>query len=330
MGTPYQMSDGGAQASAMPIYHMFIEQAKKLKPRYLTMITPSRWFSGGKGLDEFRKRSLADRSIRIIHDYPNASDCFPNVDIKGGVNYFLWDRDNKGDCEIITHNGDEIISKAVRPLLEKDCDIFIRKNELVSIYHKVNKFKPFSHFNDIISTRKPYGLTGDVFKDPAKYHLPIMSSTPFDNGFVIYGLLNNKRTKMYVDSNYPLPKKDNIQKFKLFITEAYGSGEFGEIPSSYIIGKPGDCCTETFLEVGPFNSLKEVKNCKSYMQTKFFRTMVGIKKNTQHTTKDVYSFVPMQDFSKPWTDEELYKKYNLSQDEIDFIETNVKAMDGDE
>lgn len=323
---PYQLSDGGAQASAKPIYHLFIEQAKKLNPTYIDMIVPSRWFTGGKGLDKFRENMLNDDRLKIIHDFPNASECFPGVEIKGGVNYFLWDKNHHGDCEINTHKEGKIISSMVRPLKEKDCDIFIRNNNLISIYSKVKKKKEES-FSTIVSTRKPYGLTGDFFKDTYKYGLPSVADRPYTHGITIYGLENLKRVKKYAPNNYPLPSKKNIDKYKIFMAESYGSGEFGELPAEFIIGKPKDACTETFLEVGSFDNIDEAKNCISYMNTKFFRAMVGMKKATQHATQTVYSFVPLQDFSKSWTDAELYYKYDLSDDEITFIEENVRVME---
>ena len=136
---PYQLNDGGGTgSSAMPIYHKFIQQAKKLKPRYISMIIPSRWFSGGKGLDEFRNDMLNDSCIREIHDFGNASDCFPGVSIEGGVCYFLWDRDKKGLCKVCTHSKDEITTVSERPLLEKGADVFIRYNEMISIIRKVD------------------------------------------------------------------------------------------------------------------------------------------------------------------------------------------------
>ena len=176
---PYQLSDGGAQASAGAIYNKFVEQAIKLKPRYLTMITPSRWFTGGKNLNDFREKMLHDDRLRIIHDFPDASECFPGVEIKGGVNYFLWDRDHKGECNIITHKGGKIISEDTRPLLEENCDVFIRNNELVSIYRKVRKMNEES-FIKLVSSMKPYGLRGDFFKNPKKYGLPQIEEKKFN------------------------------------------------------------------------------------------------------------------------------------------------------
>ncbi|MBU0684092.1 MAG: Eco57I restriction-modification methylase domain-containing protein, partial [Candidatus Omnitrophica bacterium] len=137
---PYQLSDGGAQASAIPLYHKFVQQAKKLNPRFLTMIIPSRWFAGGKGLDSFRDEMLHDNRLRMLHDYLYAGDCFPGVEIKGGVCYFLWDRDNKGLCKVFTHEGNKIISEMERPLLENKYDVFVRYNEAISILHKIMSF----------------------------------------------------------------------------------------------------------------------------------------------------------------------------------------------
>lgn len=326
---PYQLSDGGAQASAGAIYNKFVEQAIKLKPRYLTMITPSRWFTGGKNLNDFREKMLHDDRLRIIHDFPDASECFPGVEIKGGVNYFLWDRDHKGECNIITHKGGKIISEATRPLLEKNCDVFIRNNELVSIYRKVSDFNERS-FMDIVSARKPYGLAGDFFKNPNKYGLPQIEEKKFNNCLKIYGLIGNKRTERYITKDYPLPKKEFLNEYKIFMARNQGSGIFGETFSEPILAKPGELCTETFIEIGPFKSKQVMENCYSYIKTKFFRAMVGVRKLDQGAPQGVYKYVPIQDFSKAWTDEELYKKYNLSKKEIKFIEENVQEMGGKE
>ncbi len=323
---PYQLSDGGAQASASPIYQKFIEQAIQLNPKYLSMIVPSRWFSGGKGLDDFRMQMLRDKHLAEIHDFPNASDCFPTVEIKGGVNYFLWTKDSSDDCLIFTHSGNKIVSKAKRPLLEKGCDVFIRNNELVSIFRKVSAFGEKS-FSEIVSPLKPYGLRGDFFKDPSKYSLPPVAAEPIDGGLKIHGLENMKRVTKYIDKNYPLPRKDYVNGYKMFMARNQGSGLFGETFSVPVFAGPNECCTETFVVIGTFKTQEEMNNCWKYMTTKFFRAMVGVKKNDQGMAQGVYQYVPMQDFSKSWTDEELYKKYKLSKEEIDFIEQNVKPFD---
>lgn len=325
---PYKLSDGGAQASAIPIYHLFILQAIKLKPKYITMIVPSRWMTGGRGLDEFRKTMLADRRLSVIHDYKDASLCFTGVEIKGGVNFFLWEQDKTSPlCTIINDNGSDGMKASNRPLLEKGCDVFIRNNDLITIYRKVRS-KSEKSFSCIVSSMKPYGLRGDFFKSPEKYGLPAISETPIKDGFVIYGLDEKmKRSCRYVSQKYPLPKKENIEKFKLFMSRNQGEGILGEALSLPIFAKPNDICTETFVVIGGFNNEQEMNNCWSYMKTKFFRTMLGMKKNDQGCGQSVYQFVPLQDFSHPWTDEMLYKKYGLGVEEIAFIESMIRPME---
>ena len=182
----------------------------------------------------------------------------------------------------------------------------------------------------LVSAMKPYGLRGDFFKDPSKYDLPPIKDKKFSDCLTIYGLLNNKRVERYVDTNYPIPKKDLISGYKLFVARNQGSGIFGEKFSEPILAKPNELCTETFIVIGLFNNEEELKNVDSYMKTKFFRALVGVKKIDQGASQSVYKYVPIQDFSKEWTDEELYKKYNLSKEEIDFIENNVQPMGGEE
>lgn len=325
---PYQMSDGGAQASAIPIYHRFIEQAKKLKPRYLTMITPSRWFAGGRGLDSFRNTMLHDSRIKVICDYPDASDCFPGVEIKGGVNYFLWDRDYSGNCTINTYERGKITSTATRPMLENGCDIFIRNNNLVAIYKKVRE-KGETSFMSIVSSMRPFGLRGDFFKNSEKYNLPSVRDVYKEGDIIIHGLEKNKRVQKYVSATYPFPKREYIAKYKMFMSRNQGTGMLGETFSTPIFAGPNEACTETFLVIGLFEAEQEMINCWSYMTTKFFRTMVGVRKVDQSMSQSVYSYVPMQDFSKPWTDEELYEKYDLTDEEIAFIESMIRPMDFD-
>ena len=325
---PYQLSDGGAQASAIPLYHLFILQAIKLKPRYITIITPSRWMTGGRGLDEFRKAMLADKCLSVIHDYKDASLCFTGVEIKGGVNYFLWERDKTSVmCTIINDYGDDCIKESCRPLIENDCDVFIRNNDLITIYRKVNK-KSERSFSEIVSPMKPYGLRGDFFKSPEKYGLPSISKIPIKGGYTIYGLdERQKRDCRYIPIDYPLPKKDGIKNYKIFMSRNQGEGILGETFALPIFAKPNELCTETFVVVGNFENEQEMNNCWSYMKTKFFRTMLGMKKNDQGCGQSVYQFVPLQDFSHPWTDEMLYKKYGLTDEEIAFIESMIRPME---
>lgn len=310
---PYQLSDGGAQASAKPLYHRFVEQAKKLNPRYLSMIIPSRWFAGGKGLDDFRNEMLSDKRITNLVDYFDSNECFPGVDISGGVCYFLWERDSKKDCNVITiRNGKR--SELIRPLLEKGNNVFIRFNEAVSIYRKIESRNDIA-FSSLISARKPFGLTTTTK----------ISNTRTKDSIFIYSFPKNG----YIEKDKIMINKEWTKEHKIFISYAYG--ERGSFPY-LIIGKPfygapETCCTETYLVIGPFHSREKCENVMTYMRTKFFRFLVLLKKNTQHATSKVYETVPIQDFSEPWTDEKLYKKYGLSEVEIGFIESMIRPMD---
>ncbi|MGH7802547.1 MAG: Eco57I restriction-modification methylase domain-containing protein [Thermodesulfobacteriota bacterium] len=311
---PYQLSDRGAKASASPIYHLFVQQAKKLNSRFLTMIIPSRWFSGGKGLDDFREEMLHDNRVRKIVDYPDSTECFPGVDLSGGVCYFLWDRDSRGDCEITT-----IVewkaSTTERPLLEKGLGTFIRYNDAVSILHKISRHKEKS-FSEQVSARKPFGFSTDYrdykqkeFKDSVK--------------IITY------KNAGFVNRSQILQNKDWVDKYKVYISMAYGE----RIATSYwvtgkpFLGEPGTCCTETYLVIGPYSTKQKAENVMSYIRTRFFRFLVLLNKPTQHATSKVYTLVPVQDFSKPWTDDKLYKKYGLTKDEITFIESMVRPME---
>jgi site-specific DNA-methyltransferase (adenine-specific) len=311
---PYQLSDGGAKASASPIYQLFVQQAKKLNPRFLSMIIPSRWFSGGKGLDEFRDEMLNDNRILKVVDFPDSTECFPGVDLSGGVCYFLWDRDKKGNCEIVTHIEGKT-STMTRPLLEKGIDTFIRYNEAVSISHKIHIDRKKS-FSEIVSSRKPFGFSTD-FNDFKKTR----SSGDVEligynkTGFVRFSQIQQNTAW--------------VKKYKVYISMAYGE----RIASSYwvlgkpFLGEPGTCCSETYLVIGPVASRKEANNVMSYIRCRLFRFLVLLNKPTQHATSKVYELVPMQDFSEPWTDEKLYKKYKLTKVEISFIESMVRPME---
>ncbi|OOS01976.1 restriction endonuclease [Canicola haemoglobinophilus] len=310
---PYQLSDGGAQASAAPIYHKFIQQAKKLNPDYLIMITPSRWFAGGKGLDDFRDEMLNSKHKRIkeIHDFPNAADCFPGVEIKGGVNYFIWDRNYDGDCLISTYDNKKLISQMKRPLKEDGLDIFIRYNESISILRKVLAFNEKS-FSEFVSSRKPFGLATNIKGNSNPY------SDSKDN-IVLY----QNKDKAYFKRSNIFNNSSWIDQYKIFIPKAIGSGDSKSDYLKPILAGYRTACTETYLVIGPFESELICKNVMSYINTRFFHFLITLKKNTQDAPKRVYEFVPIQDFSKSWTDKELYEKYQLTQEEINYIEMMV-------
>lgn len=320
---PYQMSDGGGNgASAKPIYQLFVLQAKKLKPRYLTLITPSRWFTGGKGLDSFRDEMLHDDRVRVIHDYPEASDCFSGVQIKGGVSYFLWNRDHRGLCSVYSHRGNVVSGPVERPLLEEGCNTFIRYNEAIRILKKVAS----RHENSmelLVSSRLPFGLP-NTFKGRKVREMA--------DDLKVYVSGNDREvrgTEAYVSRDKIERGREMIPWHKVFIAKAgSGSDTFPHpiLPRPFY-GEPDTVCNESYLVIGPFADELESKNVMSYISTKFFRFLVLLKKNSQNAARGVYQLVPQQDFSKSWTDEELYEKYDLSDEEISFIESMIKPME---
>ena len=312
---PYQLSDGGAQASAIPIYNLFVEQAMKLKPRYLSMIIPARWYGGGRGLDDFRAAMIGDKHIRVLHDFLNASDCFGNgVEIKGGVCYFLWDRDNEGKCLIYTHNGESITEQPERFLKEKNSNVFIRYSEGVSIYHKVAAFKE-NTMDSLISSQKPFGLR--TFVRGSQSRMP--------SGVILY----ERGGRSFVRREEVSMHQEWIDMPKVYISAAYNAGDTypHQILGRPIVGEKGSCCTETYVVIGPFSSDDVSEHVVSYIKTKLFRFLVMLKKSSQHAAAQVYSFVPIQDFSHNWTDEMLYSKYGLTDEEISFIESMIRPME---
>ena len=310
---PYQLSDGGNGASASPLYHRFVRQAQKLKPRYLTMIIPSRWFGGGKGLDDFRREMLNDNHIRVLVDYENASDCFPGVDIAGGVCYFLWDRDNPGLCDVVNVRNNETMH-SVRALNE--FDTFIRHDQAASIVRKVCAFgEPM--MSNMVSSRKPFGLH--------------TVARPQESGDILLRWQNGegpyRRDEITVG-------RVLIDKWKV-ITSYVGydhAGNPGKDGKRRVFSKidilpPGTICTETYLVVGSFDTEQEATNLVAYMKTLFFRFLVAQCMYSHHITKEAYRLVPIQDFSLSWTDEKLYAKYGITDEEIKFIESMVRPME---
>lgn len=315
---PYQLSDGGAKASAKPIYQNFITQAKKLNPRFLTMIIPSRWFSGGKGLDDFRASMLMDRRTRVLVDYANSADCFPGVDIAGGICYFLWDRDHEGDCFVKNIlNGTAYTS--TRPLDE--FDTFIRYSEAAEIVKKVRKSGEKT-MDTQVSSRKPFGLdTG---------------TTPTLSGDI--KLRYNKGVGPFKSASVPTGK-ELIPLWKTIISYvSYDhAGQLDKdgqrkVMSVIEILPPNTVCTETYLIAGAFAEKEQAENLRQYLATKFVRFLVAQIAVSQHITRGCFAFVPSQDFTRKWTDEELYAKYGITDEEVAFIDSMIKPLelDGDD
>jgi site-specific DNA-methyltransferase (adenine-specific) len=313
---PYQLSDGGGLGtSAMPIYQKFIQQAKKLKPKYMSMIIPARWYSGGKGLDDFRKEMINDTSIRELHDFLDANEVFPGVQIKGGICYFLWDRDNKGICNVHSYDKGEILSVKERKLKEKGSEIFIRFNEAIDILSKV-KSKNEEVVYKNVSPRRPYGIDSNYnkFKTQKDLNHTIKLYRNGVDGFI-------KKSDIIKGHDY-------LNKIKVIISKA-GSGS-DSFPHQIIgipfISEPNSVSTETFIILRTFKTTEEANNFIKYVKSKFFRFLVFLKKNTQNAARGVYEFVPIQDFKKPWNDKELYKKYNISVEEQNFIDKLIRPI----
>lgn len=325
---PYQLNDDGFGTSAAPIYHHFVAQAKALEPRYLSMVIPARWFAGGKGLDEFRESMLTDNRLRSINDYLSASDVFPGVGLKGGVCYFLWDRDNSGPCQVSTHFKDWPVSTATRPLLEEGVDVFIRFNEGLSILRKVVTVESGdSHslclpdnrrFDRLVSSRKPFGLDTSFQGKVARRTGDVMVYQNGGTGYVA-------RSSISTGVNL-------IDGWKLFAGYAApGTGNKDTYPhrviSTPFVAEPGTISSETYLCIGPFDSQKHAESALSYLSCRLTRLLILLHKPSQHVTRKVYSFVPTQKWSRRWTDEDLYAKYGLSVSEVAFIEKIVRPMD---
>jgi len=310
---PYQLSDGGHGRSAKPLYHKFIQQAKKLNPKYLTMIIPDRWFAGGKGLNEFRDEMLNDKRFRKIVDYTSASDAFPGADVPGGVCYFLWDNNYNGETEIEVRNGNQIdISKRYL----NEFDTFIRYSTAADVIKKV-RIHSKSFMSEQVSSRKPFGLATNE-----------RPKTKGDLMLKYYGGYGSYPSNLITVGNDLIPLWKVITS-KTSYDHAGQPDKEGKrrVFSTLEILKPNEICTETYIIVGSFKSEKGCINLLSYLKTKFTRFLVSQLSFSQDITKDRFAFVPIEDFSEPWTDEKLYRKYSLTDDEIAFIESMIRPMD---
>jgi len=312
---PYQMSDGGNNASAMPIYHLFVEQAKKMKPRFLCMIMPSRWFAGGKGLDEFRRIMLNDVHIKYLKDYVNAKDCFPETSIGGGVCYFLRQSDYKGNCKFVSVvNGEESVS--IRSLNE--FEIFVRHNKALDIIHKINSSE--KRVSSIMLSRNPFGIPSSARGENTHIEDSYSLISSKGIGYVLWN--DSYSNKEYADSY-------KVMVSKIINEHAGEPDKNGQVKllSSLKVLSPKEICTDSYLIIGKYEDRTLAENLREYLATKFARFLLLQSVTSINLSKDKFQFVPLQDFSRPWTDEMLYKKYDLSEEEIAFIESMIKPME---
>jgi hypothetical protein len=334
---PYMEMDGGAQASAKPIYNQFVNIAKMVGPKYISMIMPTRWYSGGKGLDDFRESMLGDERIALLHDYLNPEQVFPKTNIRGGICYFLWDEsydNNVRLTKVVTHKENEEPISVMRSLKSGDSDIFIRHEIALQIFKKIKNDKGFKSFSKYVSPLRPFGFRG-YFTNDEKFR---SESQGLNSPVICYG----KGKKMgYVEKNEVTIRKGWIDRFKVFTPRANNIGtELNDDNLNTFIGEPGTICTESYLVMGAELKLnKETAEslCK-YISTKFLRFMHSLAKSSQDATSKTYKFVPLQDYTSdsdidwnksiPEIDQQLYRKYKLTDEEIAFIERMIKPMVG--
>jgi site-specific DNA-methyltransferase (adenine-specific) len=312
---PYQLDDGGYGTSAAPIYQLFVEKALELEPRYAVFVTPSRWMAGGKGLDRYRERMLSDKRLRNIVDYPKLYEGFPGVKIRGGISFFLWDREYNGPCEVRTIWDGQPTGPAVARHLDS-YDILVRRNEAVPILDKV-RAKAEPTLDARVSSRKPFGLPTNFRgkSSPAGLSQPVR-------------LFENQRTGWIARKDIRT-NADWIDEWKVLMTAVQGTSAAVETKflSRPIVTGPGTACTETYLVAGRFIDEATAINCAWYLRTRFVRFLVSLRKATQHATRDVYAFVPDLPMDQEWTDAKLYKRYGLTKDEIAFVESQVAEHD---
>jgi site-specific DNA-methyltransferase (adenine-specific) len=308
---PYQLDDGGHGASAAPIYHKFVEQAFALEPRFASFVTPSRWMAGGKGLDSFRATMLSDKRLRKIVDLPKLYDAFPGVKIRGGLSYFLWERDYEGPCSVQTMWEREPLGPAVERYLDT-YDVLVRRNEAVPILEKV-RARNERTLNARVSSGKPFGWRTFFHGKPTNAGL----SEPVK-------LFGSQKVSWVERAEVPT-NADWVDQWKVLMNAVQGTSAAIETKflSRPIIAEPGTACTETYLVAGRFDTESEARNYATYLRTRFVRFLVSLRKGTQHANRDVYSFVPDLPLNQCWTDALLYERYGLNADEIAFIESQV-------
>ena len=319
---PYQISGGGGGTNDAPIYQHFVEQAIRLEPRFLSMVIPSRWMAGGRGLGEFRSKFLGDTRVRTLVDYENAKDAFQTVGIGGGICYFLWERDNRGACRSVYHKNSETVGPSDRDLNE--FDVFVRDKRAVEILRKVVSSK-VAAFETLVSGDTPFGLATNF----TNYR---RDSAPRDGELRLYANVGTTRVKGAMARRAIEKNTALIDVWKLFLPVA-GSGREREragvdlVLGPSLIGEPGSVCTQTYLVAGPFGSNEATESAASYLRTRFARFLISLRKPAQHVFRGMYRWLPIQSWDRTWADIDLYEKYGITDEEIAFIESMIRPMD---
>ena len=313
---PYQLNDGGNAASAIPLYHFFVEQAKKMNPRYLCMIIPARWYTGGRGLDDFRATMLSDRHISNLVDYADSSECFPGVNIAGGVCYFLWEKDYSGQCKICNITRGESLTNT-RSLSE--FSVFVRSNQAINLIRKVCS-ADFESLSNEVYPSNPFGFRTYVKGEKKSFAGSTKLITSEGFGFVERSSIGKCI--------------DAIDTYNVIMTRAMSGGnkpgsdgKYQIIPSTMRVMNPNEICAETYICIGHYDSIEYAQNLMSYLSTRFARFLMLQAMSSIMINKEAFQFVPLQDFSHPWTDEMLYETYGLNDEEIAFIESMIRPME---
>ncbi len=317
---PYQLSGGAGGSSDSSIYHLFVQQALKLEPRYAAFVTPSRWMAGGRGLDEFRAQMLNSSHLRSLTDFPDSGDAFPGVQIKGGVCYFLWDSTYSGTCDVTRVAGGEEHLQRNRSLGE--FDVFVRDERALGILRKVLSKKEPSVV-ELVSGDTPFGIATN-FEDWTEKE---------GNGKIALHLINKgKRTIGFMKPGGIRKNADALDKWKVLVPKAYGAGETfpHQILGKEIVAAPPSACTQSYLIVAPFLTEKAAQSFASYYRTRLFRFLVSLRKITQDALRSTYTWVPQQSWKSIWSDDLLYTKYGITSTEVAFIESMIRPMDGAE
>jgi site-specific DNA-methyltransferase (adenine-specific) len=312
---PYQELDGGNNASAMPVYQHFVNAARLIKPIYISMIMPSRWCVSGRGLDAFRESMLTDIHFSKMFDFRNGGDCFPGIRIGGGVCYILWDSKYE-DGKIEIANMPRNKSSQLRPKKEFGLDFLIRDNIVRSIIYKVFAFDE-PKMSSLSFSQKPFGFRTNFmgYKDIGEIKIYTKKERV---GFGYVSREEVTKNAEFIDEwqvvtsrSTSVPEEDNGQVLREVQT---------------FISEPGSVVTESYVVVASFKQEQFARNCLSYLKTKFFRILCQVTIVSPDVSARTFDLVPIQDFSRPWADDDLYKKYGLEDDEITFIESNIKSM----